>query len=272
MKRILLGVASVVALSSSAFAADLYKGGSLKDGPVYEAPAAWTGFYVGGNVGYGFSADRGDIAGKVIDGGGNPAKTFGTKSDAADTDGFLGGGQIGYRFQSGAFVLGAVTDIQGGDLSGDKTTSLTVTGASNASVKYSQEIGWYGTVRALAGVTAAPSLLVYATGGLAYGQVEDKFNISWTEPRTPPVTFSPSLKDSETRTGWTVGAGAEYALSKGWSVSAEYLYVDLGSSNFSKYDKATNNTFKAEDLDSAFHTARLGLNYKLGGNVYEPLK
>lgn len=87
---------------------------------------------------------------------------------------------------------------------------------------------WLGTTRARAGVTFFPSLLVYATGGLAYGDAS--FSVHNSSANVPtPINFTAT--QSHTRFGYTVGGGIEYALFDGWSVRGEYLYYDLGVSN-----------------------------------------
>lgn len=144
MKKALLASVAVLGLATGAMAADL---------PATSAPPApalvavppvftWTGFYVGVNAGYGWVSGGNDYY--------DP--TFGYVRRGGDDGGFVGGGQIGYNYQIGNFVIGAETDLQYADLgNGDFGTSD----------------DWFGTVRVRAGV-AIDRALVYATGGFAY--------------------------------------------------------------------------------------------------------
>lgn len=173
----------------------------------YPAPYAqpvpvftWTGFYIGANAGYAW---------------GNAA--------FASPGGFIGGAQIGYNYQfASPFVLGVETDF---DFSGVSD--------GNYSLNY------LGTVRARAG-WAFDRVLVYGTGGFAYGQGSLK-------------AFGLSADASQT--GWTLGAGAEYAFDRSWTARAEYLYVDLGSTTFQTFTGPVATGFDANIL-------RAGVNYR----------
>lgn len=90
-----------------------------------------------------------------------------------------------------------------------------------------QRTDWFGTVRGRIGFTPLCRLLIYGTGGLAYGDVHYAANTFYSfndgfGPLTHPVSFD------RTSVGWTVGGGLEYALTHHWSVKVEYLYYDLG--------------------------------------------
>ena len=94
--------------------------------------------------------------------------------------------------------------------------------------------------------------MVYATGGVAYGKVETYGSI---DIFGNGVGFS----SSKTKVGYTVGAGAEYAINNNWTVKSEYLYTDLGKNKFTLGNDDLNANVEAK---SAFHTVRVGLNYK----------
>ena len=83
-----------------------------------------------------------------------------------------------------------------------------------------QKIDWFGTVRGRVGVLAAPKVLLYATGGLAYGEVNSSEAIGVVTPV--------SVFEHDHHVGWTVGAGVEGAIGGNWTAKLEYLYVDLG--------------------------------------------
>lgn len=196
MKNYLL--AGVAALSlfaaGAAVAADLPARRGPVASPVYVPPAfTWTGFYAGVNAGYGF--------GKFNDGG----RAF------DDPKGFVGGGQIGYNYQFGQFVVGLETDIQYADLKGDGLAGL-------APLSSTAKLDYFGTVRGRVGV-AFDRLLPYVTGGFAYGNTKISY---------PAV----GLSSSNTQYGYAVGAGLEYALTNNFTLRGEYLYVNLGKESF----------------------------------------
>ena len=193
MKKYLL--ASVAALglvaAGAASAADLPSRKGPVAAPVYMPPAfTWTGFYVGANAGYGW--------------GNVNANGF---ANVGDLDGFVGGGQVGYNYQMGQFVVGAEADFQGADLSSGSNLGLV-----NVKTEY------FGTVRARVGV-AFDRFMPYITGGWAYGNVK---------------TSIPALGFSSDRThtgGYAVGGGLEYAFTNNLIAGVEYLYVNLGEKN-----------------------------------------
>lgn len=193
MKKYLL--ASVAALglvaAGAASAADLPSRKGPIAAPVYMPPAfSWTGFYVGANAGYGF--------------GNVNANGF---ANVGDLDGFVGGGQVGYNYQMGQFVLGLEADLQAADLSSGNNLGL-------VGVK----TDYFGTVRARVGV-AFDRFMPYITGGWAYGNVKTSI---------PAIGFS---SDRSHTGGFAVGGGLEYAVTNNIIAGVEYLYVDLGEKN-----------------------------------------
>jgi outer membrane immunogenic protein len=125
---------------------------------------------------------------------------------------------------------------------------------------------WLITLRPRVGITAH-NWLFYVTGGLAVANVKDRFTFTETF-----AGGSESASISRTKAGWTVGAGTEYALAMGWSVKAEYLYVDLGrettsSTNFATPMATFPTSVFTHSVDLRSNIVRLGLNYKLGGPV-----
>ena len=197
MKKYLL--ASVAALglvaAGAASAADLPSRKGPIAAPVYVPAFSWTGFYVGANAGYGWGNVNASSAwnGRTV--------------SIGDTDGFIGGGQIGYNYQMGQFVLGLEADLQGADLSSGNNLGLL-----NVKTDY------FGTVRARVGV-AFDRFMPYITGGWAYGNVKSSI---------PAIGFS---SDRSHTGGYAVGAGLEYAVTNNIIAGVEYLYVDLGEKN-----------------------------------------
>ena len=143
----------------------------------------------------------------------------------ANIDGAVAGGQIGYNWQTGAWVFGLETDLQWTGQRGSTSFCLTAgcpAGSFVANADY--KLQWFGTARARAGWLVDPRVLLYVTGGAAYGQVK----ADYTGRRLGLPLGGSST--STTRLGWTVGGGIEGMLSENWTVKAEYLYVDLGTS------------------------------------------
>ncbi|AWT06232.1 porin family protein [Brucella melitensis] len=175
--------------------------------------------------------------------------------------GFVGGVQAGYNWQlANGLVLGGEADFQGstvksklvdnGDLS-----DIGVAGNLSGDESFGLEtkVQWFGTVRARLGFTPTERLMVYGTGGLAYGKV--KTSLSAYDDGE-----SFSAGNSKTKAGWTLGAGVEYAVTNNWPLKSEYLYTDLGKRSFNYIDEENVNINMENKVN--FHTVRLGLNYK----------
>jgi outer membrane immunogenic protein len=275
----------MVAISAgAAFAADL---------PVRQAPPAtpyvavpvftWTGFYVGVNAGYGFSDNERNGLGAFtavpgsLTGGPNRygfAPQFaGTVSQGAldrDNSGFVGGGQIGYNWQFGSWVIGIEADLQFADLNNSRDGDRVVltpavgnpgivgfVGARNANFG---GIDWFGTVRGRLGY-ALDRVLVYGTGGFAFGGSDNHVNSDGFD------TFR--VHNDSTRTGFAAGGGIEYAFTPNLTGKIEGLVVSLErdrENGFIGVDGAGNGVFTTaqgrRNNDSEFAVIRAGLNYK----------
>jgi outer membrane immunogenic protein len=188
--------------------------------PAYVAPAYanWTGFYVGLNAGYGFAKSDWDF----------PAVNLSPK-------GFVGGGTVGYNFQTGIWLWGAEADLDYSTIKGSSDCFAFTCETKNS---------WFGTARGRFGYAGWNNWLPYLTGGAAFGNL--KADNSAT-----------GLESSTTKIGWTAGAGVEYAMWTNWSVKVEYLYADLGSFDCGIACGATtdNVTFKT-------NIVRGGINYR----------
>ena len=108
----------------------------------------------------------------------------------------------------------------------------------------SSNVEWFGTIRPRIGYLPQNNLMIYATGGLAYGGVKSSGGYSWREhgfwwggPGDHFFDRSGGFDNSSSdiRVGWTMGGGAEYALSQHFSLKVEYLFVDLGGKNHISY-------------------------------------
>ena len=143
--------------------------------------------------------------------------------------GFIGGGQAGYNWQSGRFVAGFEADINFSGINDSSFINRPVAAplAGNFIHSETDKLQWFGTFRGRAGFTVTPSFLLYATGGLAFGQVKSASLLPSRRRR-----MSTPARYDETRFGWTVGAGGEWMIAPKWSIKAEYLFVDLGRSSY----------------------------------------
>jgi outer membrane immunogenic protein len=121
-------------------------------------------------------------------------------------------------------------------------------------------------VRGRAGLLATPQVLLYATGGLAYGSIKTSGALSGVTPGGIAVASLGS--NSETRVGWTAGAGVEGMITRNWSAKLEYLYMDLGRSNAGTFTLAPASVIAA-NVSSNFtdHILRAGINYRFGSPV-----
>jgi outer membrane immunogenic protein len=244
------------------------------------APAAvydWTGFYVGGNVGYGWGENTNPSLNLVNPGNianittflttGFPGFVSGNQYPNLNPNGAFGGLQFGYDKQFGRWVLGAVTDIQGADFKASRlvSTSLAATFA-NADESLSARINWFGTLRGKAGF-AMNDWLLYGTGGLAYGRTTSSIGLSCTPGGLNCFGINFAGNSTETRVGWSAGAGVSKAFGN-WNVGVEYLHVDLGRSSVTAVDQtgfaglATTTITQSQRF--AVDTARLTVNYKFG--------
>ena len=228
MKRILGTVMVTAALTAPGLAADLGARTYTK-APVVAPVSNWSGFYVGGNLGYGWGDGNTDFSFLP-----SPER-FGDNNTTlgARSTGVTGGAQFGYNWQIGSLVTGLEADIQGSDIKGSARGTPTFFGTAdldpNAVLSSEQKLSWFGTVRGRLGVTVTPDLLLYGTGGLAYGRVEASANSQFDGGLGAPGGLEARASVSKTKVGWTAGAGAEWMFARNWSAKLEYLYVDLGN-------------------------------------------
>jgi outer membrane immunogenic protein len=243
MKKLLLAATAGFALAAgSASAADLGK-------PVYKAappppPAySWTGWYWGVNVGYSWGRERNDW---TLDG-------FGIASESQKMDGVIGGFQSGFNWQSGIWVFGMESDFQATGQKGSTTYGI----PAGINVVSEHKLPWLGTARSRIGVLPTQNVLLYATGGVAYGQVKSSYTLNAGAVQVAALNFK------DTRAGWTAGVGVEGAFGGGWSAKLEYLYVDLGKNTF---DFSVTGVGTVLSIDSRVtdNIVRVGLNYKWG--------
>jgi outer membrane immunogenic protein len=256
IRRLAASALLIVAPFSVANAADM----ALKAPPPapVAAPYNWTGFYLGGNVGYGWGHSSNNWNFLALGNSGKPLEDLvcapngfalcvsGSNSNALD--GVIGGFQFGYNWQMSNVLVGLETDFQ---LSGQKGTAGFSAGwpqADNSvaplTATNSEKLLWLGTLRGRVGLIAS-EWLIYTTGGLAYGRVTNNGSAALLgQSFGPSATPCPGVvggvggvcplgawSNGTTKVGWTIGLGVERAIGGNWSWKAEYLFVDLGSIN-----------------------------------------
>jgi len=265
--RLSFALAALVA--SPAMAADL----PAKAPPPVVAAYGWTGWHVGVSAGYG-SGDDILLSGDPV----NIFNAFNTGAApnviAHDQRGFIGGGNIGYDWQSGKFVFGVEADISGTDI--HKTEDLVVLGLGVPRFLHGeQRLDWLATFRGRLGISPADRLLAYVTGGLAVGHAKAAINFTTTVPNNIPACIAANIgvcvgaADSSTETGWTVGGGVQYALWSNWTIGAEYLHYDLGSIDLVAVDRrfAAPQPTLFGRVDVKGDIVRGTLTYRFGGPV-----
>lgn len=261
MKKIVLAVAIAAATvlgASSASATDVF-GTSGRT-----ATGGWSGFYFGGNFGYANSYGEETIAGRNALSALVVATGIVPGSLSTRADGWLGGAQIGYNYQFGQLVAGFEADFDWTNLKGSDGQTLTAAPLGFPAalvVKATRGSDWIGTARLRLGTTLlSPSVLIYATGGVAWAEVHGTTTATLT---FGPAAFTATDSYSKKKVGWTVGGGLEYALTKNWSAKAEYLYVDLGDHDGTMavvVAGAPINFAVHQKLDE--HLVRAGFNYR----------
>lgn len=258
MRRVLVSLAALAAAAaaSGALAADL----PMRSAPPAPVPYVavpvftWTGFYAGVNGGYAWG-DKSDR---------NYVETYNGAFHLFDSvpsgtlDGGFGGGQIGYNFQSGPLVYGLEADFQGSSIQNSRNAFLSP--SSGYLYTGRSQLDYFGTVRARLGYSF-DRWLVYATGGLAYGDVKSGFDYNYNN------LYFANVSRNTTKAGYAVGAGVEYAITPNWSAKVEYQYIDLGKGKqidaTEFYNGApTGYTISTRDRNLSYQTVRGGINYK----------
>jgi outer membrane immunogenic protein len=222
---------------------------------------SWTGAYAGVNLGAGVGELNYPYSGMTLDGSNFVSGKFHQSSS-----GGLIGGQIGYDFQmhNGA-VLGLVADLDGSTVAGDSNGSSTDSAGNAYTSRLKTQIDALGTVRGRLGMPMfGGRVLPYITGGLAYG------GVSTTASQTCSTcadggAASAYASQYDNRTGWTAGAGVDYALNRHLSLRTEYLYTDLGKQNladgvFSAPGISIDNALSSVAVQA--NVVRVGVNYK----------
>jgi len=247
----------------------LVAGGAGADGYaaqqiVAEPAFSWTGFYAGAQLGG--VANFGDVSDPLGPSG------FGNPNIAT---GAFAGGQVGYNYQSGMWVYGVEAELALPDADGTSTCSSLSGTFINSSCKI--DIDTFGALTGRIGITLGPDnrALLYGKAGAAWitGDLHTATNDATTGAAGNTFTV---VKTGISDWGWTLGAGAEYALPGNWSVKAEYDYAGFGrrsvhlpaSANIDIAGAIIDTTpARTGHLSSDLHQFKLGLNYRFGAPV-----
>jgi len=256
MQRQFLAGVALAMVAGSAFAADM----PLKA----VAPVAlydWSGMYIGGVIGGAWGtndiSDPGlGIVGTLL---GVPVVQSNNPS------GFIGGIEGGSRYQMGKLVIGWEGDITWGGLNNTNTTSFTspLIGGIPFSRSITSDTKWVATTVSTLGI-AHNNWLLYGKAGVAFENV--KYTDNWAVVGIP--LFSGT--GSDTRTGWTVGTGLEWAFYNNWSAKIEYDYLDFGTKNVAINGTLTGvGGFNPGIQDNNhINQFKAGLNYKFMSNLW----
>lgn len=248
MKKFLVGTAISLVMVTAAAAADLAPAPMYTKAPPMMAATAfsWTGFYLGGHIGYGWVDEHATFISSTSPVLLNPIGT----TIGGNHDGFLGGVQAGYNYQVQSWVLGI-----GGDFSWTDAHSTTVlpatlfpTGSSTSHVR----TNWYGTVTGRLGY-AWDKWLIYGKGGVAWVNETAGANASVFGTT---VSFN---NINDTRTGWTLGGGLEWAVTEKVSLFAEYDYLGFDTKSYTFVSPAFSNTVNDSTNVSE---VKAGVNYR----------
>ena len=307
-----------LALGTAAAAADLP---SIKSAPVAASVPIWTGLHVGLNAGGTWGAGNSVnlttlpaylIHEEVRVEGRNyrsalynyalPTAVGVTNNLSPNPLGFIGGGQIGYdqqtSFNNLSFVTGIEADIQGIASANSSVSGAGITQVGSVVESYSsgqpittitsvtKNLNYLGTVRGRFGLLVTQNLLIYGTGGVAYGGVNLQSTTQSYAPTLSPLSeftyaWGGSGGFSDVKVGWTAGGGAEWMFMPGWSLKGEYLYYDLGNVAYNQGNSGAqctpanrggfsglnttgqywwaNNTYASTRFNG--NLARLGINY-----------
>ncbi len=267
IRSFLLSTVALAAVAGSAFAADLP---SRRAPPVYAPPPpipvfTWTGFYVGGQVGYEFGKSNGFAVAT--------ATGQGLAANSASKNGVIGGGHVGYLFSTqslpgigsffgsnGAFGLGTagVAGIEG-DVDGTSARATYLLGGFSDQSKEADCPSPGGGRRGRLGV-AFDRALFYATGGAAFGNLQNTYVNGLTGGLD---------SISRTRVGYTVGGGVEYAFTNNMSVRVEYRYTDFGS--YTNLLAASSGGGIAVRQRESDNRVQVGFSYKFDGFSRAPV-
>jgi outer membrane immunogenic protein len=322
VRKLLMASVAASAIAGSAMAADLPS--RKAPPPAYIPPPilTWQGFYVGVNGGAFWNNSRNITTVGTNFGVATPGaapfsaaaalavtNTFGNNGNNNNQVGFLGGVQWGYNWQWNQIVLGTESDFQGtfdschnnnnnnGFFFGNNNggcvrgalglAPIDATGLNMLGVQaVERRMDYFGTSRVRAGFLVTPTLLLYGTGGVAYGHIRTRSVIGTAVAGVPAGVVIPGVSffdDNRIKAGWTAGGGIEWMFLPNWSVKAEALYYDLGRTSFNQNfvqtlgpasgapGLALSNTGTRTTFTNTGVIARAGLNYHFSWGAPAPV-
>ncbi len=192
----------------------------------------WTGFYVGANVGgnitSNFNADTQNVT--TFSYHDNNSGQIAATLPMGRLGSLEGGLQAGYNWQRGAFVVGGEWDVEALKAGGGATMPAsggTLLG-STLSTSASEQLDWLSTIRLRLGYTPFDRWLIYATGGFAFGGVENTAGVVINNN----AAYQWSASNSPVKTGYALGGGVEWAVTDNIALRLEAYHYDIGSTEF----------------------------------------
>ncbi|MBX9592656.1 MAG: outer membrane beta-barrel protein [Hyphomonadaceae bacterium] len=228
---LVVGRTCAAAVAVASFAGSALAGGEIT-GMTSVRPFSWTGFYIGGQIGYG----RGESDWTT------PLTNY---AFSWDSRGFFGGGHIGYNRRWDAIVVGLQAEINGTNIDGNGFDPRF------GGFTFTDDVRWFGSVDARIGVLAHPGTLIYLIGGYAFADIRH------TIGGPSPAISAPVARFSETYSGWDFGGGVEHAFSPHMTARIEYRYYDFGDASFPQTGGVFPHTH-----EFTMQTVRAGLSYK----------
>jgi outer membrane immunogenic protein len=244
MKKLLIGGVALLAFAAPASAADLAARPYTKAAPMIAAIYDWSGFYIGANGGWGSSRKCWDflpVAGGVAPEG------------CHDATGGVAGGQIGYRWQTAAWVFGLEAQGNWADLQGSNVSQF------NALFRNESRIDAFGLFTGQIGY-AANNVLFYVKGGAAV--TSDRFRTYSTVTNLVNGTTG-----DDTRWGGVVGAGLEYGFAPNWSAAVEYDHLFMQDRTYAFTTPGTNLLVGTDRIRQDVDLVTVRINYRWGGPV-----
>jgi outer membrane immunogenic protein len=222
------------------------------------APAFdWSGLHIGVSGGYAFD---GHDASYTYNGVASEEVAILPSGASLSSSGGIIGGNIGYDLQFNSVVVGVEADLSWTNF-GDNTTYVftgdSAIGMPPITFATSYQMDWFSTVRGRIGLPF-DGLLVYGTGGLAFANVSMNTTVTVGEPPMGALRGA----NEETKVGWTLGGGAEYAVTDHVTIKAEALYFDLGSVSLNASTPQFTDVTVDVDQQVAGTIARAGISYR----------
>ncbi|QTL01908.1 porin family protein [Aquabacter sp. L1I39] len=223
------------------------------DAPVFSPDPAttWNGLYAGAAIGLAWSSANGF----------GEYSNLSSYEQRSSSGGFSGAAKAGFNIQQGQIVVGLEVDIQ----TVETETSTDYVDRSNtpsASAKLSASVNWMSTLRGRFGMLVTPSIMLYATVGLALADVQMSEAWAVYNPALISAGIFPNSKThSRVNLGWVIGGGLEYAMASQWSVVAEAFYTDFGTVSYRDFD-IPGRVSSAQSGEVSLGIARAGINYR----------